>query len=85
MNEPLPIEASLSADGPWTAEPEIKGQGRWRQESEGVKQSPAKGSEEESRDLSAWEAERKMRAVMKAAWREYKAAQTGDGSATRYT
>lgn len=45
----------------------MKGQGQRRQESEGVKQSPAKGSEQESRDLSAWEAGTKMRTVMKAA------------------
>lgn len=42
------------------------------QESEGVKQSPAKGSEQEHRGLSAWEAETKMRADMKAVGRECK-------------
>lgn len=50
----------------------MKGQGWCRQESKGVKQSPAEGSEQESRDLSAWEAETKMRTVLKAARRECK-------------
>lgn len=45
----------------------MKGQGRWRQQREGAKQSPAKGSEQESRDLSASEAETKIRTVMEAA------------------
>lgn len=47
----------------------MKGQHWWMQESEGGKQSPAKGSEQESRDLSAWGAETNMRPAMKAAGR----------------
>lgn len=53
----------------------MKGQGRWKKESAGVKQSPAKASEQGSRDLSAWEVETEMRTVMKAAQRKCKEVQ----------